>query len=149
MADINNERVANVDYIKRLQSLNKFVMVKFLRDTIVQPVETSWFGFYQPGSDDVVLSLRRTEMFTTDKLGLKQMMKEGKLVFIEVESFCIDSVNELNISCLNCRLMTSTSRFLTSGLPQELFRIWLIKIRQSWKLQDVKLDELVKEIEEL
>lgn len=87
LADINNERVINIDYIKRLQSLNKFVMVKFLRDTIVQPVETSWFGFYQPGSDGVVLSLRRTEMFTTDKLGLKQMMKEGKLIFIEVESF--------------------------------------------------------------
>lgn len=87
LADINNERSVNQNYIRRLQSLNKFIMVKFLRDKIVYPIETSWFGFYKPGSDEKVLSLVESETFVRDKLGLKQMMKDGKLVFVEV-SFC-------------------------------------------------------------
>lgn len=57
LADINNEKDFNENYRKRLQSLNQFVMVKFLRDTIVQPMESSWFGFYKPESDTTVLSL--------------------------------------------------------------------------------------------
>lgn len=84
LADINNERSVNQNYIRRLQRLNKFVMVKFLRDKIVYPVETSWFGFYKPGSDEKVLSLVESETFVRDKLGLKQMMKDDKLVFVEV-----------------------------------------------------------------
>jgi palmitoyl-protein thioesterase len=89
LADINNERGINKDYIRRLQSLNKFVMVKFLRDKIVQPIETSWFGFYKPGSDKTVLSLTESELFLRDKLGLKRMLDHGKIVFIEVYSFRI------------------------------------------------------------
>ena len=33
----------------RLTQLNKFVMVKFENDTMVQPRESSWFGFYKKG----------------------------------------------------------------------------------------------------
>lgn len=82
LADINNERVINEGYIRRLQNLNKFVMVKFLRDKIIQPIETSWFGFFKPGSDKIVLSLAESEIY--DKLGLRKMMEEGKIVFVEV-----------------------------------------------------------------
>ena len=85
LADINNERVINQDYIARLQSLNKFVMVKFLRDKIVHPIESSWFGFYQPGSDSTIQSLDQSELFIKNKLGLKKMMKKGKLIFLEVK----------------------------------------------------------------
>lgn len=60
-------------------------MVKFLRDKIVTPIETSWFGFYQTGSDKKVLTLFESSFYTSDKLGLKQMMKEEKLVFMEVK----------------------------------------------------------------
>lgn len=86
LADINNEKSINDIYVKRLQRLNKFVMVKFLRDKIIQPIETSWFGFYPPDNDKVVLSLAETEVFVSDKLGLKRMMQEGKLLFLEVSS---------------------------------------------------------------
>lgn len=86
LADINNERTINDNYIRRLQRLSKFVMVKFLRDRIVQPLETSWFGFYPPNSDKTVLSLSETQVFTDDKLGLREMMHDGKLVFLEVRN---------------------------------------------------------------
>lgn len=62
-------------------------MVKFLRDKIVTPIETSWFGFYAIGSDKKVLPLKETEFYASDKLGLKQMMKDGKLVFMEVRKY--------------------------------------------------------------
>lgn len=85
IAEINNEREINQDYIDRLQKLEKFVMVKFENDTIVTPVETSWFGFYKPGSDRELITLEESEIFTQDKLGLKKMKEEGKLVFLAME----------------------------------------------------------------
>lgn len=84
LADINNEKQINSDYIRRLHSLNKFVMVKFLRDSVVTPVETSWFGFYQPKTTNIILTMNQHINITGDKLELKQMMEDGKIVFIEV-----------------------------------------------------------------
>lgn len=85
LADINNELTINKAYIQRLTSLEKFVMIMFRNDTIVDPVETSHFGFYKPGSDSEKMTLKDSELFIKDKLGLKQMMKDGKLIFDEVE----------------------------------------------------------------
>lgn len=59
-------------------------MVKFIRDQIITPLDTAWFGFFQPGSDEIVLSLENSEIYSNDRLGLRQMNKDGKLVFIEV-----------------------------------------------------------------
>lgn len=85
LADINNELNVNEAYIERLQGLDKFVMIKFRNDTIVDPVETSHFGFYKPGSDSEKMTLEESELFIKDKLGLQKMKEEGKLVFEEVE----------------------------------------------------------------
>ncbi|KAG8143078.1 hypothetical protein E2320_000357 [Naja naja] len=61
LADINQERVINETYKKNLMTLKKFVMVRFLNDTMVDP----------PASED--------------RLGLKEMDQAGKLVFLQVE----------------------------------------------------------------
>jgi palmitoyl-protein thioesterase len=82
LSEINNEVTINQDYIGRLQSLNKFVMIKFENDTIVQPRETSWFGFYKPGSDKEMMTLEESDIFTKDRLGLKKMKEDGKLAFL-------------------------------------------------------------------
>lgn len=118
LADINNEGVVKQIYIQRLTSLNKFVMVKFLRDKIVFPTETSWFGFYKPGDDKVILSLEESQIYSRDKLGLKQMKKDGKLVFIEVES---DFIGKASDNVDNFRLMTSTFHSPINGLRKKLF----------------------------
>lgn len=85
LADINNAVHINKDYIERLQKLNKFVMIKFENDTIVQPLETSWFGFYKPGSDSQLLALEESEIYLKERLGLRAMNEEGKLVFLALE----------------------------------------------------------------
>merc|ERR1712149_30253 len=46
LADINQERGINQSYRSNLLKLKNFVMVMFTEDTIVQPKESKWFGFY-------------------------------------------------------------------------------------------------------
>lgn len=63
LADINNEREINQTYIDNLNRLENLVLVKFDKDTIVQPRETEWFGFYAPGQAKKLLRLQETELY--------------------------------------------------------------------------------------
>ncbi|XP_016984706.1 palmitoyl-protein thioesterase 1 [Drosophila rhopaloa] len=83
LADINNELYLNEFYIENLHKLKKFVMVKFLNDTIVQPKESQWFQFYTSGQDKVIQPFKESK--TYQDLRLKKMEDEGKLVFLGVE----------------------------------------------------------------
>uniref|UniRef100_D2SNX5 Palmitoyl-protein thioesterase 1 n=1 Tax=Heliothis virescens TaxID=7102 RepID=D2SNX5_HELVI len=85
LSDINNEIMVNKTYIQNLNNLDHFVLVKFDNDTIVQPRETEWFGYYEPGQSKKLLPLRETKIYTEDRLGLKKMDKEGKLVLLSTE----------------------------------------------------------------
>ncbi|CAG9818862.1 unnamed protein product [Phaedon cochleariae] len=85
MANINNERTLNTDYIKRLQSLDNFVMVKFENDTMVQPIESEWFGFYKTGQSVEIESLQESDLYVDDRLGLQKMDNDSKLHFLAVE----------------------------------------------------------------
>ncbi|XP_012673850.1 palmitoyl-protein thioesterase 1 [Clupea harengus] len=83
LADINQERVLNETYKKNLMALEKFVMVKFLQDTVVDPRGTEWFGFLKTGQAVETETLQESALYTEDRLGLAQMDKAGKLVFLE------------------------------------------------------------------
>uniref|UniRef100_A0A8C2CET1 Palmitoyl-protein thioesterase 1 n=1 Tax=Cyprinus carpio TaxID=7962 RepID=A0A8C2CET1_CYPCA len=85
LADINQERVVNETYKKNLMSLNKFVMVKFLQDTMVDPVDSEWFGFYKPGQAKELETLQESAIYTEDRLGLAEMDSAGKLVFLATD----------------------------------------------------------------
>lgn len=91
---INNENVRNQTYIDRLTALNKFVMVKFLNDTMVQPQESEWFGFYAPGTENKILPMRQTQLYMNDQLGLKTMDQAGKLVFLSTVGEHLQFSNE-------------------------------------------------------
>nr|XP_055076090.1 palmitoyl-protein thioesterase 1 [Misgurnus anguillicaudatus]XP_055076091.1 palmitoyl-protein thioesterase 1 [Misgurnus anguillicaudatus] len=85
LADINQERGVNETYKKNLMSLNKFVMVKFLRDTMVDPVDSEWFGFYKLGQAQEMETLQESPIYKEDRLGLAVMDKAGKLVFLSTD----------------------------------------------------------------
>ncbi|XP_053313153.1 palmitoyl-protein thioesterase 1 [Spea bombifrons] len=85
LADINQERSVNESYKRNLQALEKFVMVKFLQDTMVDPVDSEWFGFYRPGQGKEIIPLQNSTIYTEDRLGLREMDTAGKLVFLGVE----------------------------------------------------------------
>lgn len=85
LPDINNALpTKNQTYKNNILKLSNFVMVKFTEDTMVQPIESEWFGFYAPGQDQTVLPLRQTPLYTEDWLGLKQLDQQGKLAFYTV-----------------------------------------------------------------
>lgn len=63
LSDINNELNVNQTYKDRLLTLENFVMVKFLNDSVVQPVESEWFGFYKPGQAEEIVDLRSSDIY--------------------------------------------------------------------------------------
>ncbi|XP_053563274.1 palmitoyl-protein thioesterase 1 [Bombina bombina] len=85
LADINQERGVNESYKRNLQALQKFVMVKFLNDTMVEPVDSEWFGFYKPGQSKETTTLQESVLYTEDRLGLREMDKAGKLIFLTTD----------------------------------------------------------------
>ncbi|XP_046650203.1 palmitoyl-protein thioesterase 1-like [Daphnia pulicaria] len=85
LADINNERSINDTYKNNLKQLKNFVMVKFTKDTVVQPIETEWFGFYKENDLNSTYTLRDSQLYLEDRLGLRAMDDEGKLHFLQVE----------------------------------------------------------------
>lgn len=127
LADINNERKLNKNYIQRLHSLNKFVMVKFSRDSIVTPLETSWFGFFKPLSTSIVLSVDQLIDTTGDKLELRQMMDEGKIVFMEVSWTIISRVNLMfwNFQVDSGHDEFAESWFVENIVPFLSCKVWL------------------------
>lgn len=85
LADINQERAVNETYRKNLQQLQKFVMVKFLQDTVVDPVDTEWFGFLKTGQAKETETLQESVLYKEDRLGLAAMDKAQKLVFLSTD----------------------------------------------------------------
>jgi len=85
LPELNNEVTVNEEYKQRLGSLDNFVMVRFNNDTMVQPLSSEWFGFYEPGQDVIEAPLEETAIYKEDRLGLKVMNEAGKLVFLDTD----------------------------------------------------------------
>ncbi|XP_011697667.1 PREDICTED: palmitoyl-protein thioesterase 1 [Wasmannia auropunctata] len=81
LAEINNENGNNTEYKDNLQKLRALVLVKFENDTMVEPVETEWFGFYKPGQAEEVQKLQQSELYQQDWLGLRAMEDAGKVYY--------------------------------------------------------------------
>ncbi|KAE8190385.1 hypothetical protein A4X06_0g6961 [Tilletia controversa] len=121
LADINNERRIDRNYVKRLGSLEKFVMIMFSQDLTVSPKESSLFASYaDPNTTttyglasrihprgliladaplDEIIPLRKSVIYTEDRLGLQKMDKKGSLVFetcegihMQIDQECEDKV---------------------------------------------------------
>jgi len=84
LPDINNAKNGSINqqYKQNLISLNSFTMVKFLNDTMVQPKESEWFGFYKAGQDQVTIPYNETNLYIQDLIGLKTLDQQKKLSFL-------------------------------------------------------------------
>ncbi|KAI3388527.1 hypothetical protein SNEBB_008872, partial [Seison nebaliae] len=78
LSDINQEQSINPIYKSNILSLNQFVLVKFLKDTMVIPKETEWFGFYANNSTDIITPLVDSELYKEDRLGLQDLNKKNR-----------------------------------------------------------------------
>ncbi|KAL6265138.1 hypothetical protein P5V15_005228 [Pogonomyrmex californicus] len=84
LADINNENTINTEYKNNLQKLRILVLVKFENDTMVEPVESEWFGFYKPGQAKDVQKLQQSQLYQQDRLGLRAMEMSGKINYFSL-----------------------------------------------------------------
>ncbi|CAG2212260.1 palmitoyl-protein thioesterase 1-like [Mytilus galloprovincialis] len=82
LADINQENKMNATYKTNLMKVKNIALVKFLDDGMVQPRDSEWFGFYNPGQAKTVYNLTQSKLYTQDLLGLKQMNEAGRLHFL-------------------------------------------------------------------
>jgi len=83
MADINNDRdLKNSTYKENLLKLQKLVLIKFAQDSVVVPRESEWFGFYQTGQTEKMLSFNETKLYMEDWIGLKTLDQTGRLDFL-------------------------------------------------------------------
>ncbi|CAG7734170.1 unnamed protein product [Allacma fusca] len=85
LADINNERTLNQTYKENLLRLENLVLVLFENETVVQPKESEWFGFYEPGQDKKMVPLQESTLYKEDRIGLRQLNESGRLHLLSSE----------------------------------------------------------------
>lgn len=68
---------------KRFESLNYLTMVKFLKDPIIYPVESSWFG--QTDKAGKVVPMEETTIFKENLFGLKTLAEEKRIEKKEID----------------------------------------------------------------
>jgi len=108
LPDINNNIQINQTYKNNMMSLDNFVMVQFLNDTMVQPKESEWFGFYVAGQDKEVFTLQDSPLYQEDWLGLKELDESGKLHFIGTEGNHLQFTEEWFINTIVWPFLNNT-----------------------------------------
>lgn len=82
LADLNQENTFNQTYKTNLLKLKNLVLVKFSEDTMVEPRESEWFGYYNPGQGKTLYNITQSKLYTQDLLGLKELNESGRLAFL-------------------------------------------------------------------
>jgi len=84
IAEINNEVEVKEIYKQRLTALKKFIMVKFESDTIVDPIESEHFGFFEYGDLKKIVKLEDSRLYKEDRLGLRKLDETKRLIRINL-----------------------------------------------------------------
>lgn len=86
LSNINNESsndYINRDFIKNIQKLDVLVLIKFKYETIFLPVESQHFGYIDEKNN--ILNFTETNVYKEDRIGLKFLYENDKIVFDEFE----------------------------------------------------------------
>jgi len=85
LSDLNNmKEEKNQDYKDIISSLDNFVMIKWDDDATIIPRESSHFGYYVLGQDNLTETLQETPLYTEDWLGLRTLDETGRLHFLNL-----------------------------------------------------------------
>ncbi|GFO13381.1 palmitoyl-protein thioesterase 1 [Plakobranchus ocellatus] len=82
LADINQEKQVNATYKTNLLKLKNMVLVKFAEDTMVDPKDSEWFGFYDEGQAKTTHNMTQSKLYQQDLLGLKELNESGRLFLL-------------------------------------------------------------------
>jgi len=102
---LNNEQsTQNSAYAASMESLDLLQLIKFTKDTVVDPQESEWFGFYAENSMSTVLAWNETEAYQGNWLGLKTLVEAGKVQWVEIPAqhlqMTMDQVNQYIVTAL-------------------------------------------------
>jgi len=82
LAAWNNEGDAyNATYKENFGKVERFIMIKALKDSMVYPNEGEHWGHFADGSLSKVLTMRETPWYQRDLFGLKTADEAGKILF--------------------------------------------------------------------
>jgi len=80
LADINNlKEEKNQQYKDVISGLANLIMIAWKEDTTIIPRESSHFGYYIPGQDNLTRPLEETPLYLEDWLGLRTLDETGRL----------------------------------------------------------------------
>ncbi len=91
LAKVNNEQgsygAINQTYIKNMESLNKYIVVRAMRDTIVQPSYSAFHQYWKWGDESrsEITNLNETEGYKNNLLGLKTLNERGDYIMKEFD----------------------------------------------------------------
>lgn len=91
LAEINNAKsTKHAAYRNSLARLDNFVMILWKNDTFVKPRESCHFKFYAPGQDVDIMTLRSSQIYQEDWIGLKALDDKRNLHFLEMSGNHMD-----------------------------------------------------------
>lgn len=79
LLDLNNEIVVNEVYKERIRNLELFMAIGFGGDKVIQPSNSSVFGFFRDDKYDSYYELEESDLYKEDRLGLKVLQESGRL----------------------------------------------------------------------
>lgn len=83
LANLNNERSINPNYKQGIQSLDNLVLIKFTEDTVVDPPDSEWFGYFENNTWKLQY-MNETSDYLNDLIGLQEIFNQGKIHFIPI-----------------------------------------------------------------
>lgn len=104
LADLNNEKEQkNAEYKKRMMDLDRILLIKFKEDTMIIPRETAHFEFFD--ENDNVISLKDSEFYKGDFIGVRKLIEENKVQFETLKGdhlqFSYSDIDKYMIPILN------------------------------------------------
>ena len=83
IANWNNEGPDNnnATYKQNFVKVERFAMIKAMKDTMVFPNAGEWWGQFTPGQFKTIQNMNETDMYINDTFGLKTVDKQGKILF--------------------------------------------------------------------
>jgi palmitoyl-protein thioesterase len=85
ISDLNNEFSSNQEYVDRIKGLEIMMTVQFTEDQMVQPHNTSIFGYWKDTDYNDIVELEELDIYSSNKLGLKEMNEQGKMFRCDIE----------------------------------------------------------------
>ena len=82
LRDLNNEgEIKNETYKEKIINLNKVMLVKGNKDTVISPKESSWFEFYDE-KGQFIIPLNESKFYIDDFIGIRYLNENKKIEFV-------------------------------------------------------------------